>query len=85
MIQIDVTDVNDNPPFLSEPREVQVTENSPAQLVARVKLGDPDEWRQGHRPPFTISLDPRAPPHVTDSVRVTLDRSESRQHSVLYT
>ncbi|XP_045129934.1 putative neural-cadherin 2 isoform X2 [Portunus trituberculatus] len=73
-LSIDVTDVNDNPPFLSEPREVQVTENSQAQLVARVKLGDPDDWRQGHGPPFTISLDPRAPPHVTDSVRVTLDR-----------
>ncbi|XP_063876229.1 putative neural-cadherin 2 [Scylla paramamosain] len=73
-LAINVTDVNDNPPFLSEPREVQVTENSEAQLVARVKLGDPDDWRQGHGPPFTISLDPRAPPHVTDSVRVTLDR-----------
>ncbi|XP_045130452.1 putative neural-cadherin 2 isoform X1 [Portunus trituberculatus] len=73
-LAINVTDVNDNPPFLSEPREVQVMENSQAQLVARVKLGDPDDWRQGHGPPFTISLDPRAPPHVTDSVRVTLDR-----------
>ena len=61
---------------------MQVTENSEAQLVARVKLGDPDDWRQGHGPPFTISLDPRAPPHVTDSVRVKLDRSESREHSV---
>ncbi|MPC29128.1 Neural-cadherin [Portunus trituberculatus] len=29
---------------------------------------------RGHGPPFTISLDPRAPPHVSDSVRVTLDR-----------
>ncbi|XP_063876233.1 putative neural-cadherin 2 [Scylla paramamosain] len=73
-LTINVTDVNDNPPFLSEPREVQVTENSEAQLVARVKLGDPDDWRQGHGPPFTISLDPHAPSHVTDSVRVTLDR-----------
>ncbi|XP_050723500.1 putative neural-cadherin 2 isoform X2 [Eriocheir sinensis] len=72
-LSIDVTDVNDNPPFLAEPREVQVTENSEAQQVAQVKLGDPDDWRQGHGPPFTIALDPRAPPHVTDSVRVTLD------------
>ena len=77
--QINVTDVNDNPPFLAEPREVQVTENSEAQLVAQVKLGDPDDWRQGHGPPFTISLDPRAPTHVTDNIRVTLDKSESRE------
>ncbi|XP_045130155.1 putative neural-cadherin 2 isoform X1 [Portunus trituberculatus] len=73
-LAINVTDVNDNPPFLLEPREVSVTENSEAQLVARVKLGDPDDWRQGHGPPFTISLDPRALPHVTDNVRVTLDK-----------
>ncbi|KAG0716375.1 putative neural-cadherin 2 [Chionoecetes opilio] len=46
-LYIDVTDVNDNPPFLAEPREAQVTENSDAQLVAQVKLGDPDDWRQG--------------------------------------
>ncbi|XP_050723127.1 putative neural-cadherin 2 isoform X2 [Eriocheir sinensis] len=72
-LAINVTDVNDNPPFLAEPREVQVTENSEAQQVAEVKLNDPDDWRQGHGPPFTIALDPRAPPHVTDSVRVTLD------------
>ncbi|XP_050723132.1 putative neural-cadherin 2 isoform X2 [Eriocheir sinensis] len=72
-LAINVTDVNDNPPFLAEPREVQVTENSEAQQVAQVKLNDPDDWRQGHGPPFTIALDPRAPPHVTDSVRVTLD------------
>ncbi|XP_063876237.1 putative neural-cadherin 2 isoform X2 [Scylla paramamosain] len=73
-LTINVTDVNDNPPFLSDPREVHVTENSQAQLVAQVKLGDPDDWQQGHGPPFTISLDPRAPPHITNSVRVTLDR-----------
>lgn len=74
--QINVTDVNDNPPFLADPREVRVTENSGPQLVAQVKLGDLDDWHQGHGPPFTISLDPRAPPHITDCVRVTLDTSE---------
>ena len=75
-----MTDVNDNPPFLLEPREVRVTENSEPQLVARVKFGDPDDWRQGHGPPFTIALDPRALPHVTENVRVTLDKSESLGH-----
>ncbi|XP_050723109.1 putative neural-cadherin 2 isoform X3 [Eriocheir sinensis] len=86
-LAINVADVNDNPPFLAKPREVQVTENSEAQQVAQVKLGDPDDWRQGHGPPFTIALDPRAPPHVIDSVRVTLDKrgDEGRGVGVVWT
>ncbi|KAK3891723.1 hypothetical protein Pcinc_004396, partial [Petrolisthes cinctipes] len=73
-LTMNVTDVNDNPPFLAEPQEVQVTENGEPQEVAQVKLGDPDDWRLGHGPPFTITLDPRAPPHIAASVRVTLDK-----------
>lgn len=76
--QMNVTDVNDNPPFLAEPQEVQVTENSEPQEVAQVKLGDPDDWRKGHGPPFTITLDPRAPPHIAANVRVTLDKRKSQ-------
>ena len=68
--------MNDNPPFLAGPQEVQVMENSEAQLVASVILGDPDNWRQGHGPPFTIALDPRAPPLVAASIRVVHDKSK---------
>ncbi|KAG7160255.1 Neural-cadherin-like 14 [Homarus americanus] len=53
---------------------VEVRENSGAQVVARVTLGDPDDWRQGHGPPFTLTLDPRAPHHVTSTFTVTHDR-----------
>ncbi|XP_071515917.1 putative neural-cadherin 2 isoform X1 [Panulirus ornatus] len=73
-LTLNVTDKNDNPPFLTEPREVHVEENSGPQEVARVRLGDPDDWRRGHGPPFTLALDPRAPPHVIASVRVTHDK-----------
>nr|XP_045618159.1 putative neural-cadherin 2 [Procambarus clarkii] len=73
-LTVNVTDVNDNPPFLAEPREVEVVENGGAQVVARVRLGDPDDWRQGHGPPFTVALDPRAPQHVLDTFRVTHDK-----------
>nr|XP_053630333.1 putative neural-cadherin 2 [Cherax quadricarinatus] len=73
-LTVNVTDVNDNPPFLAEPRQVQVVENGGAQVVARVRLGDPDDWRQGHGPPFTVALDPRAPQHVADTFRVTHDK-----------
>ncbi|XP_042883447.1 putative neural-cadherin 2 isoform X2 [Penaeus japonicus] len=73
-LSINVTDVNDNAPYLDDPREVQVIENSKPQVVARVKLGDPDNWRQGHGPPFSIHLDPRAPPHIKAAVKVKHDK-----------
>lgn len=76
MSQVNVTDVNDNPPFLSWPREVWVEENSAPRVVATVTLGDPDDWRQAHGPPFTLMLDPMAPEHVATAVRVTHDQSE---------
>ncbi|XP_071515440.1 putative neural-cadherin 2 isoform X1 [Panulirus ornatus] len=73
-LSVNVTDVNDNPPFLAEPREVRVVENGGRQEVARVTLDDPDDWRLGHGPPFTLALDPRAPPHVSATVMVTHDK-----------
>ncbi|XP_071548441.1 LOW QUALITY PROTEIN: putative neural-cadherin 2 [Panulirus ornatus] len=73
-LMVNVTDVNDNPPFLSEPRRVQVVENAEPQVVARVKLGDPDDWRQGHGPPFTIALDPHAPSHIMTAINLQFDR-----------
>ncbi|KAG0710771.1 putative neural-cadherin 2 [Chionoecetes opilio] len=72
-LTVNVTDVNDNPPFLREPQEVQVEENAEPQVVARVKLGDRDSWGRGHGPPFTLALDPRAPPHVAAVIKVSLD------------
>ncbi|KAK8730326.1 hypothetical protein OTU49_008218, partial [Cherax quadricarinatus] len=72
-LNVNVTDVNDNPPFLAEPQEVKVAENGVTQVVARLRLGDPDDWRLGHGPPFTLALDPRAPPHIATSFTVTLD------------
>ncbi|XP_050738814.1 putative neural-cadherin 2 isoform X2 [Eriocheir sinensis] len=86
-LTINVTDVNDNPPFLAGPQEVQVMENSEAQLVARLTLGDPDSWRQGHGPPFTIALDPHAPLEVGSSVRVVHDKrgNEGRGAGLVYT
>nr|XP_053635865.1 putative neural-cadherin 2 isoform X3 [Cherax quadricarinatus] len=86
-LMVNVTDVNDNPPFLSAPQEVQVEENAPPQLLARVKLGDPDDWRQGHGPPFSIALDPHAPAHVSDAVDVQFDRrgDEGRGVGVVWT
>ncbi|KAK3863954.1 hypothetical protein Pcinc_030318, partial [Petrolisthes cinctipes] len=71
---VNVTDVNDNPPFLSWPQEVWVEENSAPRVVATVTLGDPDDWRQAHGPPFTLELDPLAPAHVAASVTVTHDQ-----------
>ncbi|XP_069195696.1 putative neural-cadherin 2 [Procambarus clarkii] len=86
-LTVNVTDVNDNPPFLAVPREVEVVENGGAQVVARVRLGDPDDWRQGHGPPFTVALDPRAPQHVLDTFRVTYDKrgNEGRGVGVVWT
>ncbi|KAK4314245.1 hypothetical protein Pmani_014399 [Petrolisthes manimaculis] len=73
---VDVTDVNDNPPYLAEPRSIQVTENGPPhQRVAQVKFGDPDDWRLGHGPPFTVTLDPRASPYIQSKIKVTLDKN----------
>ncbi|KAK7071119.1 hypothetical protein SK128_019333 [Halocaridina rubra] len=72
--RITVTDVNDNPPFLARPREVQILENAHPQTVAQVKLDDPDDWRQGHGPPFNIALDPRAPTHIKSSISLQFDR-----------
>lgn len=75
--QVTVTDVNDNPPFLSDPKEgVEVEENGGAKVVARVKLGDADDWRLGHGPPFSLALDPQAPTHVSSLVKVEFDPSE---------
>ncbi|XP_069183734.1 putative neural-cadherin 2 isoform X2 [Procambarus clarkii] len=86
-LMVNVTDVNDNPPFLSEPQEVQVEENAEPQVVARVRLGDPDDWRQGHGPPFTIALDPHAPAYILDAVEVHFDRrgDEGRGVGVVWT
>ncbi|XP_071516873.1 putative neural-cadherin 2 isoform X2 [Panulirus ornatus] len=74
-LTVNVTDVNDNPPFLAWPREARVVEEGQArEEVARVRLGDPDDWRRGHGPPFTLALDPRAPPHVANSITVIHDK-----------
>ncbi|KAK3853053.1 hypothetical protein Pcinc_040388, partial [Petrolisthes cinctipes] len=73
-LHVTVTDVNDNPPFLKSPRQVTVVENSEGvSEVCRVTFGDPDDWGQGHGPPFTVELDARAPEHVRRLVSVTLD------------
>ena len=75
--QVSVTDVNDNPPFLSEPKGgVEVGENGEPKMVTNITLGDPDDWRLGHGPPFSLVLDPRAPQHVSSVVRVVFDPSE---------
>ncbi|XP_045584423.2 putative neural-cadherin 2 isoform X2 [Procambarus clarkii] len=73
-LTVNVTDVNDNPPFLAEPREVQVVENAMPQVVAEVRLGDPDDWKLGHGPPFTITLDPRAPLHIRATINVKFNK-----------
>ena len=74
-----MTDVNDNPPFLSEPKGgVEVEENGEPKMVTKIKLDDPDDWRLGHGPPFSLVLDPRAPPHVSSVVKVEFDPSEWR-------
>ncbi|KAK4303743.1 hypothetical protein Pmani_024276 [Petrolisthes manimaculis] len=84
---IEVTDVNDNPPYLSWPNEVNVRENSDPHEVARLTLGDLDDWDQGHGPPFTLRLDPMAPTHVTKAVRVILDKEgdDGRGVGLVYT
>ena len=69
-----MTDINDNPPFLREPRDIQVLENAKPQIVARVEMDDPDDCRQGHGPPFTIALDPRAPSYIRSALEVQFDR-----------
>lgn len=71
-----MTDVNDNPPFLSEPRQVKVPENAAPREVARAHLGDRDLWGEGHGPPFTIQLDPRAPAAVREAVEVIFNRGK---------
>lgn len=80
--QVTVTDVNDNPPFLVQPREVWVVENRPPKQVARVILGDPDDWGQGHGPPFTIHIDPRAPPYVHDNIKFTHSQGQLLSYDV---
>ncbi|XP_063884210.1 putative neural-cadherin 2 [Scylla paramamosain] len=71
---VNVTDVNDNPPYLSEPRQVRVPENVGPREVARVHLSDLDVWGQGHGPPFSLHLDPRAPSDVKEAVVVSFNR-----------
>ncbi|XP_045113360.1 putative neural-cadherin 2 isoform X2 [Portunus trituberculatus] len=73
-LMLNVTDINDNPPYLKDPWEVQVQENSAPQVVAVARLGDPDDWRQGHGPPFSIHLDPLAPPHTQTTLKVDLNK-----------
>ena len=66
--------MNDNPPHLSEPRQVRVPENAGPREVARVHLGDLDVWGEGHGPPFTLHLDPRSPSDVKEAVVVSFNR-----------
>ena len=72
--QIDVTDVNDNPPYISPPEKASVTENSPPGEIARISLKDPDDWSQGHGPPFQMILDPQSPQTILQSVKVQFDK-----------
>ena len=74
--QINVTDVNDNPPRIVESQQLSVTENSPPAVVSQVTLDDPDDWNLGHGPPFTMNLHPKAPENVVKAVDVSFDTSE---------
>ena len=62
--------MNDNAPYLTSPNQVRITENSKPEVVSQVTLGDPDDWRLGHGPPFSLQLDPNAPQYITNSVKV---------------
>ena len=73
MKQIDVTDVNDNPPYLIPPTNLWITENTPPKMVSNFSLGDPDKWEKGHGPPFSLKMDPDAPSHIKKTIRFTYD------------
>ena len=83
MKQVDVTDVNDNPPYLIPPVHLWIKENSPPHVVANFSLGDPDKWDKNHGPPFSLKLDPKALPHIRKSVRITYDPGKLTSLSIL--
>ena len=78
---ITVTDVNDNPPFISAlsadelsndsrhpfSTQIIIPENSFPRDVAELTLDDPDDWSLGHGPPFKMEIDPAAPQYLRES------------------
>ena len=65
VLQVSVSDVNDNAPFLTSPSVLGLPsldhKTSGATAVSfNVTLGDPDDWAAGNGPPFTLSVDPEA-------------------------
>ncbi|RXG57932.1 Neural-cadherin [Armadillidium vulgare] len=71
---IDVVDINDNPPYFTCPTLVKINEGSPPKVIANLTLDDPDDWKKGHGPPFSLSLDPKAPSYIKKAVKVDFDK-----------
>ena len=68
--------MNDNAPFLREPKSVTIQENLPPQEVARIEFDDLDDWSRGYGPPFSVQLDAHAPPYIPSSVQVSYESSK---------
>ncbi|KAK4290310.1 hypothetical protein Pmani_036772 [Petrolisthes manimaculis] len=64
-LSVTVNDINDSPPYLLPPTTLRIEEEVPASLLGTLRATDDDIWQLGHGPPFTFSLAPSNPPHVT--------------------
>ncbi|KAK8405263.1 hypothetical protein O3P69_001675 [Scylla paramamosain] len=65
-----VTDVNDNAPNVANPDTLYIPENSGPRHVADLLLDDADDWSKGHGPPFSVTLDQRAPDDIKKTFAV---------------
>lgn len=70
-------DINDSPPRLASQQVFQILENSPPQVIGKVKLEDPDDWTLGHGPPFNLEMDPKASQHIKEKFSVSFNPSKS--------
>lgn len=55
---------------------IKIQENEDARRLASVTLGDPDDWKLGHGPPFQVKIDPSTPAHVRQSFAVKYSQGE---------
>lgn len=72
-LSLSLTDVNDCPPELNQPRKLHVIEGAVPGMVGVITATDRDVWARGNGPPFKFALAPTNPPHINEIIDLKMD------------
>ncbi|XP_059477254.1 DE-cadherin isoform X2 [Neocloeon triangulifer] len=70
-VEIILTDINDNAPYLNVPQPVIWPENTDPGVITTLTAEDNDDHKKGNGPPFHYELDPYASDDIRNGFKVT--------------